>query len=151
MFKKKIDVISAKVDNLSGLVSTKSYFGKKVVSKSGITLGKVTDVVLKNTVLQGVLLNGKYKLFVDKDYFSSDLGEAIMLSIDPVIMMKGKLVFDAQGRKLGKVIDLDKNSNANTFNALIVKKSIFKKAFLIPKEEIVASKGNIILNKMYGG
>jgi len=149
MFKKKIEILSARIKNFRGIRKMSSYKGKKVFSKSGEYGGRIRDVILKNDVMAGVIVNGKRKLFIDKEYFSSDTDDVVMLSIDPVTNIIGKQVFDADGKKIGRVIDVDRNTTSNTFSSLVVKKGLISKPINIPKEHIDILRKNVILKKKY--
>lgn len=149
MLSKRIRILSTKITPQSSLIGAKSYFGRKVFSKSGYKIGRVKDVALKNDKVVGFLVKGKKNLFVDREYVASESENAIVLSTDPVIDLIGKQVFDSQGAKVGKVIDLDRQTNANNFKALIVKNKLYSKPMRIPKEDVEVSKENIILNKKF--
>ena len=71
-----------------------------------------------------------------------------MLTIDPVTLLMAKLVYDADGKKLGKVTGIVR-AGANDFSAILVKKNIFSKPLQIPKQDIATRKTNILLNKLY--
>lgn len=149
MLSKRTKVLSTKITPESSLIGARSYLGIKVFSKSGYRIGRVKDIALKNDRVAGFLVQGKKEIFVDKEYVASESENAIVLSTDPVIDLIGKQVFDSQGTKVGKVIDLDRQTNANNFKALIVKHRIYSKPILIPKEDVEVSKENIILNKKF--
>ena len=149
MFKKKVDIISSKIDNLSKTERISSYLGKKVYSKSGDYLGLAYDIILKNDVMIGILIRGKRKLFVGKEFFESQSKEVIVLKIEPVTSIIGKLVYDSQGEKIGKVIGLNRKSCANVYSDIVVKKSFIRRAFEIPKEDIELAKKIVLLKKPY--
>lgn len=145
----KLKIISTKKSDISKLEKLKSYIGKKVISKSGDKVGEVQDIVFSGPKIEGIIVSRKLsKIFVDLEYISMSKGN-IMLLVDPVIMLKGKLVFDADGKKLGKVFKVNRNSNANNFESLSVKKRIYSKVIKVPKEDIDTAKKNIILKKVY--
>jgi sporulation protein YlmC with PRC-barrel domain len=144
MFWKKTDIVG-KVKNLDGLSKFSSYLGKKVYSKKGDFLGYVKDVMFKGNIIQGILIKGKRKIFVDKEYFEHESENAFVLSIDPVVCLIGKQVFDSSGKRIGKVIDIKRKTNANVYSEIIVKKVFYKRAFSILKEDISVAKENIIL------
>ncbi|MCB9361979.1 hypothetical protein H6504_00955 [Candidatus Woesearchaeota archaeon] len=149
MFSRKIAVLSTKFENLDGLPTARKYLGRKVFSTSGLFVGKVNDLVFKHNALAGVIVSGRYRIFVDKEYFSSDTDDAIMLSIDPILFIIGKQVFDVEGRKLGKVVGLEKGTADNSFGSLLVRKNIISKVKKIPRSHISICKENIILSKAY--
>jgi len=144
-----IDIISETDKNILKFESIKDYLGKKVVTKSGKTVGSILDVLFTDKGVKGIIV---YKLFtsfyIDKGFFNT-VGNKAMLSIDPVILMKKKQVFDLDGKKLGKVVKVNRKNNNNDFESITVKKRFFSKSFTVPKSEIDVMKKNIILNKSY--
>jgi sporulation protein YlmC with PRC-barrel domain len=151
MARKNAEIISTKVKNLDRLGDFSSYMGRKVFSKSGHYVGKVYDIITQNKCMVGVLVRGKLKIFIDKEYFMSDTPKAIMLSIDPVTNLLGKQVFDAIGKRIGKVSALERRGNSNVFSSLIVKKRAYSKPFVVPKKDIDTFKDNVILKKEHKG
>lgn len=147
MFKKRVDIISAKVKNLDSLSNLSSYIGKKVYSKKGDFLGHVKDAMFKGNIIQGILIKGRRNMFIGKEFFEHESDKAFVLNIDPVVSLIGKLVFDSTGKRIGKVVDIKRKTNANTFTDLIIKKSFFRRIFSIPKEDISVAKKNIILKE----
>jgi sporulation protein YlmC with PRC-barrel domain len=141
---RQLEFISTKVRNLEGTKNSHTYLGKKVFSKSGNYVGKVREIMFRDDALSGLIVSGKARVFVDREYIASDSGTAVMLGIDPVILMLGKQVFDSEGRKLGKVTGLDRKSTANTFSAIMVKRNIFTKPFMVANGDISVTKTNII-------
>ena len=151
MFKKKIEILSMKHINLESAKTSSYYIGKKVFSKLGNQIGIVKNIVLKNNLLAGFIVVGRKTIFIDKEYIDSESEKALMLSMHPVTELIGKQVFDKVGRKLGKVISLERKTNTNNFTNLIIKANIYSKPFKVPKEHVSAYKENIILNKDYEG
>ena len=150
MFQNKVDAISSKIKKPKLLGSFKVYIGKSVISKSGELVGKVQDVLLQGSTIAGVVVKkAMKKVFFDKEFFTAQTDKTIKLSIDPVTMHIGKQVFDADGKKLGKVVGLVRNSGANKFSQIVVQKHMLRKQVKIPKEDISIEKKNIILKKVY--
>jgi sporulation protein YlmC with PRC-barrel domain len=144
-----IEIISPTDRNILKFASMKDYIGKKVVSKSGKTIGSVKDVLFTENGIKGIIVTrGLSKFYVDSSHFNAVSNKA-MLSIDPIILLVGKEVFDVDGRRLGKVTEVIRKNNTNDFEAIIVKKRIYSKAIEIPKSNIDVLKKNIILNKSY--
>ncbi len=149
MFEKKIKILSREVKNLKNIEKASSYIGKSVYSKSGTLIGRVYDVALKNDIMQGIFvlskLNKLNRLFIGKEFFRSESKKGIVLKIEPVTSLIGKKVYDAEGRKIGKVIELKRKSNSNNYTDIIVKKSLIGKPIIIPKKHIDLAKKSIIL------
>jgi sporulation protein YlmC with PRC-barrel domain len=144
MFSRKIEVISSKTKKLEGTNTFSSYIGKKVYSKSGILLGAVRDVIMKNDIMLGVLVK---RVFIGKEFFKSYTADAIMLRIDPVTNLVGKQVFDSTGKRVGKVVELKRKGTGNSYTELRVKKNLYSKSIFIPKKDIKIAKKNVILKK----
>lgn len=149
MFSRKIKLISRKLRGLDGTKQIDFYLKKPVISKSGEHVGKVYDIVFKNGFIEGILVSGKKKIFVGKEYFSINPKQHIILSIEPVTNMIGKQVFDSTGKMIGKVKDILRKSNANIYYEIKVKGSFFKRSFNIPKKEVGVAKKSIILKYPY--
>jgi sporulation protein YlmC with PRC-barrel domain len=149
IFKKKIEVISNSLKNLEKIEKYSKYFGRKVYSKSGEFSGKVHDIGMKNQVFFGIFVKGKRRMFIEKKFISSDADGVIMLSIEPVINLLRKKVFDSNGKIIGKVIELERKNNSNNYEEIVVKKSFFRRSFKVPKKDIEAARQNVILNKAY--
>ncbi len=146
----KIKAILATKKDISKMEGFRSYLGKTVISKSGDKVGKVYDLAFSKSSMEGVIVARKLsKFFIDKKFLNAVSDKTVMLSINPVVMLLGKHVFDADGKKLGKVSGLVRKGSTNNFDALVVKKNIYSKQFKVPKVHIKVSKKNIILNKVY--
>ena len=145
-----IEIISKKVKTLEKANRFARYMNSKVYSKSGEYIGKVYDVVFDKVRILGVLVSGKKRIFIDKQFIGKISEDAIVLNIEPVTSMIGKQVYDAEGKKIGTVSGLQRKSNANTFSDILVKRAIYRRAFSIDKKEIGVAKKNIILKRAYG-
>jgi sporulation protein YlmC with PRC-barrel domain len=148
MKNRRFNAISKDVSNPNSLKSTNAILGKKVIAKSGEGIGSVRDILLKEGRLKGYVV-GKWfrKVFIDKDFVATESQKSLMLIIDPVTMITGKLVFDADGQKLGRVYDIVRKDTSNTFKSIIVKKHIFSRELNIHKNDIETHKKNVILRK----
>lgn len=149
MFRKEISIISQNIKTLKETNKLSSYIGKRVYSKSGEYVGKLKEFVTYNNEFAGMLVYGKNDLFVDKEFFSLNSEDSIVLLIDPITILLGKKVFDADGRDLGKVVGVDRNSNLNNFKYLEIRKGSFAKPVKVSKVEISVMKKNIILKTSY--
>ncbi|MBW2982543.1 PRC-barrel domain-containing protein [Candidatus Woesearchaeota archaeon] len=147
--RESIEIISPNDSNILKFESIKDYLGKKVVSKSGKTVGSVRDVLFTDKGIRGIIVYRFFsRFYVDRTFFNT-VGNKAMLSINPILLLKGKDVFDADGKKLGKVSRVKRKSHTNDFHSIVVKKRFFLKGIEIPKSEIDVMKDNIILNKVY--
>jgi len=150
MIGKKIKVISEGKKNLSKMESFRQYIGRTVISKSGDKVGKVHDIMFSGNNVGGIIVMKKLsKFFIDKKFLGPVSDRTVMLSIDPVLMLVGKEVFDADGKKMGKVVDISRKTNSNNFDYLFVKRKLYSRMMKIPKSEVDVAKKNIILKKVY--
>lgn len=141
-------IISPKTDSVTEYLSLRSVIGKKVYSKSGEYIGKISDILYSSNQMVGFTIgNGKNMVYIDKDYFDKSPQDVQMLNIDPVIMMKGKSVFDSLGREVGKVCEVIRQSSRNEFTSLMVKKNPFSKPIEIKPKDIAGMKKNVLLNR----
>ena len=148
--KKKMTAISRGTKDPNKMDNLRSYLGRKVRSKSGESLGGIYDILFMGDKVEGyVVAKRMSKLFVGKEFFSSFSKKTAMLSIDPVILLIGKQVFDADGKKLGKVVRVERKSNSNEFDALVVRKNFFSRGIEVQKKDIDISKKNVILKVIY--
>lgn len=147
--REKIEIVSPKETNILKLESMKDYIGKNVVSKSGEHIGSILDVLFTDKIHGMIVSKGFFsRYYVDKSYFST-IKEKAMLSMDPALLLVKKVVFDSDGKRLGKVARIKRKGKTNELEALIVKKRFFSKPIEIPKSSIDVMKKNIILNKKF--
>lgn len=123
-----------------------SVLHKKVIAENGEILGKVKDVAFDMNKVIGIYTTKGY--LIEKTYIKQLLNDSIILKINPVISLVGKIVFDKDGKKIGKVKKVVRKDNSNDFTELIVKGSIFRKSLHIPKKKIETMDKNIILKKI---
>lgn len=145
--KKEPFLLAKKLTSLEQTKNTHTYLRKKVYSVSGDPIGRVVDIILENDIFIGIIVKGKKRLFIDKDYCEDHIEDSIMLTIDPVTLLKGKLVIDGEGKRLGKVVGFTRNNVRNSCQEILIKKNIFKKPYAIPFSKVQTAKKNIILKK----
>ena len=148
--KKKITAISRGTKDPNKMNNLRSYLGRRVRSKSGESLGGIYDILFMGDKVEGYVVSKRLsKLFVGKEFFSSFSKKTAMLSIDPVILLIGKQVFDADGKKLGKVVRVERKSSSNDYESLVVRRNFFSRGIEVQKKDIDVSKKNIILKVIY--
>jgi sporulation protein YlmC with PRC-barrel domain len=149
MLLKKTRLISRKLQKLEGVKRASNYFDKSVLSKSGEYVGKVKDVIFKKETYTGLLVKGKRRLFIGKEFISSDTKDHIILNMEPVTNIIGKKVYDSTGKKIGYVKNIVRKSKTNAYSEILVKKAVYRRAFSIPKKEVEIAKKSIILKNPY--
>lgn len=142
-------LLSKGITKLDHTLSVRDYLHKKVYSTSGDYVGRVYDIVLYEYQLLGLLVRGRKRLFIDINYCTASAVDSIILKVDPVTMLKGKIVFDSRGKRIGKVVAIERKNVKNECENLIVKKNMFKKPVQVPFADIEVSKKNIILSKVF--
>ena len=146
---RELFLLSKRLNTIDNTLSVHDYLGKKVYSVSGDYVGRVTDFLLYQDTFAGIIISGTKKVYIDKDYCEAGTVENILLKIDPIILLKGKIVFDSEGKRLGKVVGIERTTVRNNCDSIVIKKNIFSKPVHIPYSEVDTAKKNIILNKAY--
>ena len=142
----KMEAIAGNAKKPEKMDSFRKYIGRKVISKSGDNVGKVHDFLFTKGNVEGIVISrGLSSFFIERKFVNVASDDDVMISINTVLMHVGKQVFDADGKKLGKVVDIVRKGNTNNFDALIVRRKLRKTK--IPKSDIDVSKKNIILKK----
>jgi len=127
--------------------------GKKTISPRGEVIGKIIEIRAnpKNGEMLGILINRglfKEKLYIDRDYFEKLSSEAIILNVEPFILLKSKKVITSDGEILGKVKSINRVDKTNQIKSLIVKK-IFRKQIVIPLNSIKFIENSVVLKDSY--
>ena len=131
------------------LDSVSAMLGRKVYGTSGTYVGKVKDILLNNGRAVAMLIKkGFTKCIISTEFISAESTKTLMLTIEPIVLHLGKVVYDKEGRKLGKVVDIIKRGE-NSIKEIVVRRSIFTKSLVIQGNEIAVSKANIILKQAY--
>lgn len=140
-------IISTVNSDISKLVSHWHFLGKRVLGSSGEKIGRVWNVLYSSYTITHIVAYKRFKKkIISVNLISSISKNTIMLKVTPVFTNMGKKVFDADGRYLGKVINIIKEDQKNKFNDLIVQKRIFTQKHIISADEIRINKKNIILS-----
>lgn len=127
-----------------------SLFGKRILSRSGDPCGRVVGVQLQGASVRAFsILNGLDRVRIAVEYVQNLelLGPrtALILNVDPFYILKGRRVYDPDGRRLGRVIRVIQIGESNDFEALYVRKHFFSRTLRIRREQIEVLKKNIIL------
>src|SRR3989344_8029989 len=92
-------------------ITTDDMLGKEVIDTAGAFLGVVDKVFIdpKKVSIMGISIDKgflKKGFHLGKEYIREITPHAVFLNIRPSLTLKGLWVFDVQGRKLGKVIEV---------------------------------------------
>ena len=146
----EIRIISSKEEQVNLDLKLEKIIGKKVISLNGEILGKVKSIISKNNKIEGIVIKkSKNETYIDYHMIQDLYGESILLKIDPVSRLLNKKVFDAEGKLLGVVVDINQIDNKNQFKDITVKKKSFSKKIKVAPTEIEVAQKNIILNKIH--
>lgn len=146
------DVISNRYKAIGELISSKRLKRIDVITKSGEILGKVKEVRINGFNVEGILVYKPFSFnseFIDKNFIKVFNKNEVLLNTNPVTALKGLLVYDNSGRKLGKVKKVLRKDNKNDFKSLIVKDKFYSRPILVEKDKISIMKKNIVLNIDY--
>lgn len=148
-----IEIIGPKGTKIEKYDFLVNLIGKKVIAKNGEVIGRVGDVAIKDYDIKGVFCKSAAfgRVYIDKSHFEAFSTNAIVLKIDPVILLKGKLVFDSSGRKIGTVKDVNRDDTTNKFKSIEVRGKIYKRKVTIKASQIATMKKNVILKGKYEG
>ena len=133
------------------VITSDDPLGKDVVDPEGRFIGVVEKVLIdpKTLDLMGIDIDkGFFKKghSLGKSYVSHVTPYAVFLSVQVAYELKGKLVFDKDGRELGAVVDVTLIGGKNNVREIIVKRGFFGKKITIPHEYIKMKGENVILN-----
>jgi sporulation protein YlmC with PRC-barrel domain len=137
---------------IKGSVTAEDILGKDVIDASGMVVGvserlyidpKTLDII-GLSVDKGFLQKG---FVVGKNYIKEVTTHAVLLTIRPSILLKGKIVLDKKGKKVGKVKAVELSNGTNTIAALIVSSGFLGlRKIRVPAEQVEKKEQNIILN-----
>ena len=141
-----MDIISA--SNIENHYRLKETIGKKVLASNGEVIGHVSDIAYDMHKILGIyVVGGGQKVLIGRENIGQLNTDSILLKINPVTKLLGKVVFDSNGKKVGKVTKFVRSSTENDFLELWVKRTPFSKHRKIPKLDIEIIGKTIILNK----
>ncbi len=125
---------------------------RPVLSCSGEFAGLLWSLQFRSGKLANLILMYRFQLvMIDSSYIRNlenlDSEKKIILSIEPVYLLKGKPVFDASGVKLGKVFQIGQLGYQNDFDSLLVKKKLYLPALRIARSQIQTINKSIILKE----
>ncbi len=139
---------------ISDAITSEDILGKEVIDAEGGFIGVAEKVLIDPesmdfvgiSVDKGLVKSG---LTVGRDYIDKITDYAIFLKIRVVYDIKGMLVFDRDGKKVGKVSSVDLCGNQNKIKNIYVKVYsflFFGKEIVVPMDLIGAIGDNVLLN-----
>lgn len=136
---------------LDNSITSDDVLGKEVIDVEGEFIGVAEKLHIDPTLVEivGISIDKgflKKGLIVGKDYIDRVTPHAIFLKISPSYKLKGMIVFDSEGKKIGNVIQIELNNSTNRVKNLLVRTGVSKKVF-IDAGYIDRVGENIILNE----
>jgi len=149
---RKIHHITQKEQPIEKTINLKKLIGKNVLSKGGKIIGKVSEIRINPYSLrfEGILIKKdifKKPIYIGKSYFSHLSHEAIILNIEPIVLINKKTVITSEGKIIGKVKKVIREGSTNNLKGIIVS-SLFRKSF-IPASVIKSVGTTIVLKPNY--
>lgn len=140
--------------NLSKTLTSEDLLGKDVIDFDSALIGVVEKVLIDPKTLdfvgisvdKGFLRKG---ITIGRNYIEEIKEHAVFLKIRVSYEVKGKLVFDSEGKVVGRVSSLDLYENMNKIVILIVKRHsiLFPgKEIIVPSRYIRTIGGNVMLS-----
>ncbi len=147
-----MDKITKNEKQFEESLDLREIIGVKVISKSGIIIGKVKKIKLDSEKMKvmGVVVKRSHfsKVYFGEDYFRRLSNEAIMLNIDPYFLIIGKEIVSSEGKKIGKVVSIKRKRSTNEITS-IIGRSLIKGSYEIPISQVSQIGHTIILKSTY--
>lgn len=136
--------------DLSEAYTSDDILGKEVIDSEGNFLGVAEKLFIDKSSMdfKGIAVDKglvKKGFIVGKGYIERITEYAIFLKTSIVLELKGLIVFDKNGEKIGKINKVISNGNKNSIKELRIS-SMFGKEIIIPAETISTIGQNIIIN-----
>lgn len=139
---------------ISNAITSEDILGKDVIDAEGAFIGVAEKVFIDQKFMnflgisidKGIIRSG---LTIGKSYIDRIANHAIFLKITVVYDIKGKLVFDKDGKKVGTVSSIDICGRKNKIKKIYVKPNFhlfsFKKEIIILRRYIKNIGDNVLL------
>lgn len=133
-------------------VSDRKILGKRAISFGGKVIGRVCSVNLDSQTHEfcGILINRgifRTKLYIDRNYIQKITNYAIMLNINPVVLLRGLFVFDHSGKRIGRVVGVNRAKFTNALLSVEIKRGIFGKTIVVPKDSLDSINRGVLLKE----
>src|SRR3989344_5581879 len=134
-------------------LNLKEVLSKKVISKNGLLIGKVSEIRMSNNGMnvQGIVVSRgflKNRLYISKSYIDKLTDDSVILKIDPFLMSRGLKIVTSEGEVIGKAVDFIRKDLSNDITA-IVAYSFLRRKFNIPTKYVKSKEYSIILKPHY--
>lgn len=139
--------------NFEKTLDLRKILGSRILSKNGIVVGRIKQVRLnpETEKVEGVIVSRgwfRQNMYIEKSFFDRLSYDAIILNVDPVIMLKGRKIVTSEGEVIGKVKQVDRKGNTNDAEN-ITTHSFLRGTFIIPASYVKYVGQSIILKPTY--
>lgn len=140
------DIMSTKLSDTVKMATADKFTGKRVVDREGILYGKVKHVHINQDTLKvsGVTVHQGFlrDYFLGDDYIDKFTEKTLLLNTSPIRTHVG--VVDIDGRKIGKVTKIHKNTQTGDLESITVRYGLVHNK-IVSKSEIWGIGEKIIL------
>ena len=137
--------------NLDRSITSDDILGKEVIDIDGRFIGVVEKVLIDPIDLEFVGIEVdkgflKRGLSVGKNYIDKISDLAVFLKIRVIYEIKGMIVFDKMGAKIGTVSDIELQGEKNKLKRIYIRRGLIEKDLEAPIDFIDTMGHNIILS-----
>lgn len=134
-------------------VNLKKILWSRVLSKNGFRVGWVKSVQMNpdKVAVEGIVVSrGAFhkSLYIGKEYIDHLSDEAVILTIDPPMLLKGKKVVTYEGEVVGKVKEVMRKGTSSDVESILVH-SFGRGSFTVPVNAVKSGGQSIILRQNY--
>jgi len=138
------------IKELENAVTSDDVLGKEVIDSKGEFLGVVESLFIDPETVEvaGIAIDKgllKKGLIIGKSYIKNIAPHAIFLNIQPAYNLKGMIVFDREGKKMGAIREVQIHGTKNEIENIVIKSSIGE--LTIPSEYVKHIGDNVFLNE----
>ena len=134
-------------------IDIKKILGTRVLTDKGFVFGSVKEIRInpKTKVFEGIVVKRTGfgdKVYFDRTYLDKISHHAVVLNIEPSILLKGQRVISHHGESIGRIKEIIRVGKRNDIKEIIVS-SLLRGRFSVKPAHIHSSGKNIILNNGY--
>ncbi len=147
-----MEQIKQNTESFASTIYLNNLIGAQVIASNGIVIGTVSHVTLsrKKMQLEGIVVVSRNlfqsSLYIDRTYFQKLSTAAIVLTIEPSVLLKGRKVITFEGQIVGKVTNVKREEQTNEIKTLNVKPKL-RKPFTLSPENVKYFGKSIILEE----
>jgi len=125
----------------------------RVLGKNGLEVGKVKQIRVnpEKLIVEGILVRRslfKKPIYIGASYFLRLSEEAVLLKINPSVLIVGKRIITSEGEDIGKVKKVERHSKKNEVKFLIMDTWLTKET-KIPIDSVRSIGEKVILKSNY--